>query len=170
MAELTSSTSVADTMTPAADFFLYSKGAMARMRSLGSVLKQPLYKDGIKVARKSTTTLNNVAQDHFKIKKARDEAIAARNAPDCPVLNSLRVIRFSSWEGVKKARKRKRDIITGRVIDENGVPTLHVVQSALERDITHNKSVRRAIQGHGHPREAQVPGFAARYAPASGHD
>jgi len=121
------------------------KGAKACFRSLDAVLKQSFRKDGIKVARKSTTTLNEIAKEHFKIKKGREAAIAARNGMRIHVAKRLRIIRFSSWEGFKKARKYKLRMITGRVIEANGIPTLYVVQSARSRDMTHNKSVRTAL-------------------------
>ena len=121
------------------------KGAKARYLSLDSVLKQSFRKDGIAVNRKSTTTLNGIAQEHFDIKKAREAAIAARNDMDSRAPERLHIIRFSSWEGFKKARKYKLHMITGRVMEVNGIPTLYVVQSARGRDITHNKSVRTAL-------------------------
>lgn len=121
------------------------KDATTHGRMLESVLRQALRKDEIKVPRKSTTTLNEIAQEHAKIKKARDHANAARNDEHPLALERLCIIRFSSWDGLKKARKFKPQIVTGRVIDVGGVPTLYVVQSARERDITHNKSVRTAL-------------------------
>lgn len=57
----------------------------------------------------------------------------------------LHIIRFSSWAGVENARAFKPNIVTGRVDEIDGIPTLYVVQSARERDITHNKRVRAAL-------------------------
>jgi hypothetical protein len=118
------------------------KGAKRRGRTLHSVLKQTLYKDGIEVARKSTTNLNAIALDHFEIKKQRAKI------PDWVgrVLIRLRIIRYSNWQGLKNAHKQNPRLWNGRVIDTEGVPTLCVVHSARKADVTHNKSVRRALR------------------------
>jgi hypothetical protein len=58
----------------------------------------------------------------------------------------MRIIRYSNWQGLKNARKRNPRIWNGRVIDVKGMRTLFVVHSARKGDITHNKSVRRALR------------------------
>lgn len=125
------------------------KGATSRGRSLDYILKKTLHNDRIEVARKSTTTLNQVAIDHSEIKKKRE-------IPPQPTLHEilshernlvrLRIVRYSNSQGFKKARKRNPKIQLGRVVTVKGIPTLFVIQSARKRDISHNKSVRRALK------------------------
>jgi hypothetical protein len=121
------------------------EGASSHSRLLSGVLKQTFRKDGIDIPRRSTTCLNDVARDHAIIKKARKQVIAARIDAHSPVLKRLRIIRFSSWAGVENARQFKPYIVTGHVINLARIPTLYVVQSARQRDITHNKRVRAAL-------------------------
>jgi hypothetical protein len=125
------------------------KGATSRGRSLDYVLKQTLYNDGIEVARKSATTLNEIVLDHAQIKKQRaippqptlHEALFNER-----ILTQLRIVRYSNWQGLKNARKSNPQIWNGRVIARKGMPTLFVVHSARKGDITHNKSVRKALK------------------------
>jgi type I site-specific restriction-modification system R (restriction) subunit len=127
---------------PRGRFIPIFKGATSRSRSLDYLLKQTLYKDGIEVARKSTTTLDAIAFDHSEIKQQKEASAVSDNR----VLTRLRIIRYSNWQGLQNARERNPRIWNGRIIDRNGMPTLFVVHSARKGDITHNKSVRRALR------------------------
>jgi hypothetical protein len=104
---------------PRGRFVPIFKGAERRGRSLEGVLKHCLHEDNIEVARKSTTTLNVIAEEQLEIKhqKAAENARNAEDDSHIHVLKHLRIIRYSNWQGFKNAKENNPSLMNGRIVD-----------------------------------------------------